>query len=99
MTMVTMLIFRGSFHDIQAQFQFLDMRCFTFNKPFSTVSYPIWHTQLVSTVTKTKTKTKENKTTTRLKLTKIELKDMLEYEQVKETIKRVSKMKEKSPNL
>ena len=73
------------------------MRCFTFNKPSSTISYPIWHTQLVSTVTKTKTK--ENKTTKRLRLTKTKLKDMLEYEQVKETVKRVSKMKEKSPNL
>ena len=73
------------------------MRCFTFNKPSSTISYPIWHTQLVSTVTKTKIK--ENKTTQRLRLTKTKLKDMLEYEQVKETIKRVSKMKEKSPNL
>ena len=58
-------------------------QCFTFHKPSFTISYPIWHTQLVSTVTKTKTKTKENKTTTRLKLTKTELKDMLEYEQVK----------------
>ena len=73
------------------------MRCFTFNKPSSTISYPIWHTQLVSTVTKTKIK--ENKTTQRLRLTKTKLKDMLEYKQVKETIKRVSKMKEKSPNL
>ena len=69
-----------------------------FNKPSSTVSYPIWHTQLVSTVTKTKTKTKENKTTKRLRSTKTKLKDMLEYEQVEEIIKRVSKMKEKSPN-
>ena len=43
--------------------------------------------------------TKENKTTKRLRLTKTKLKDMLEYEQVKETIKRVSKIKEKSPNL
>ena len=42
---------------------------------------------------------KENKTTKRLILTKTKLKDMLEYEQVKETIKRISKMKEKSPNL
>ena len=73
------------------------MRCFTFNKPSSTISYPIWHTQLVSTVTKTKIK--ENKTTQRLRLTKTKLKDMLEYKQVKETIKRVSKVKEKSPNL
>ena len=39
-----------------------------------------------------------NKTTKRLKLTKTKLKDMLKYEQVEETIKRVSKMKEKSPN-
>ena len=38
-------------------------------------------------------------TTKRLRLTKTKLKDMLEYEQVKETVKRVSKMKEKSPNL
>ena len=73
------------------------MRCFKFHKPSSTVSYPIWHTQLVSTVTKTKTK--ENKTTKRLRLTKTTLKDMLKYEQVEETIKRVSKMKEKSPKL
>ena len=91
MTMVTMLIFRCSFHDVQAQFQFLVMRCFTFNKPSSTISYPIWHTQLVSTVTKTKTK--ENNTTKRLRLTKTKLKAILEYEQVKETTKRVSKMK------
>ena len=68
-----------------------------FNKPSSTILYPIWHTQLVSTVTKTKIK--ENKTTQRLRLTKIKLKAMLKYEQVKETIKRVSKMKENSPNL
>ena len=67
------------------------MRCFKFHKPSSTISYPIWHTQLVSTVTNTKTK--ENKTTKRLRLTKTNLKDMLEYEQVKEMIKRVSKMK------
>ena len=73
------------------------MRCFTFNKPSSTILYPIWDTQLVSTVTKTKTK--ENKTTKRLRLTKTKLKDMLEYEQVKETIKRVSKMKEKITKL
>ena len=73
------------------------MRCFKFHKPSSAISYPIWHTQLVSTVTKTKTK--ENKTTKRLRLTKTTLKDMLKYEQVKETIKRVSKMKEKSQNL
>ena len=77
------------------------MRCFTFNKPSATISYLIWHTQLVSTVTKTKKqkKTKENKTTKRLRLTKTKLKDMLKYEQVEETINRVSKMKEKSPNL
>ena len=61
------------------------MRCITFNKPSSTISYPIWHTQLVSTVTKTKTK--ENKTTKRLRLTKTKLKGILEYEQVKEIIK------------
>ena len=73
------------------------MRCFEFHKPSSTISYTIWHTQLVSTVTKTKTK--ENKTTKRLRLTKTTLKDMLKYEQVEETIKRVSKMKEKSPKL
>ena len=71
------------------------MMCFKFHKPSSTIPYPIWHTQLVSTVTKTK----ENKTTERLRLTKTKLKDMLKYEQVEETIKRVSKMKEKSPNL
>ena len=84
------------------------MRCFTFNKPSSTISYPIWHTQLVSTVTKKKnknrkkTKTEENKKTRlpkRLRLTETKLKAMLEYEQVKETTKRVSKMKENSPNL
>ena len=34
-----------------------------------------------------------------MKITKTKLKDMLEYEQVKETIKRVSQIKEKSPNL
>ena len=73
------------------------MRCFTFHKPSSTISYPIWHAQLVSTVKKTKTK--ENKTTKRVKVTKTKLKDKLEYEQVKEMIKRASKMKEKSPNL
>ena len=61
------------------------MRCFKFHKPSSTVPYPIWHTQLVSTVTKTKTK--ENKTTKRLRLTKTTLKDMLGYEQVKELVK------------
>ena len=47
-TLVTMLIFRCSFHDIQAQFEFFVMRCITLNKPSSTVSYPLWHTQLVS---------------------------------------------------
>ena len=101
MTMVTMLIFRRSFHDVQAQFQFLVMRCFTFNKPSTTISYPIWRTQLVSTVTKSKKqkKTKENTITKRIRLTKTKLKGMLKYEQVKETIKKVSKMKEKSPNL
>ena len=98
--MVTMLIFRCSFHDIQAQFEFFSLRCITLIKPSSTVSYPLWHTQLVSTVTKTKRKqNKRKKITKRLRLTKTKLKDMLEYEQVKETIKRVSKMKEKSPNL
>ena len=77
------------------------MRCFKFNKPSSTVSYPIWHTQLVSTITKTKKqkKAKENKTTKRLRVTKTKLKDMLEYEQAKETIKRVSKMKIKITKL
>ena len=72
-----------------------------FNKPPCTISYPIWHTQLVSTVTKTKTEEnkKKNKTTKRLRLTKTKLKGILEYEQVKETTKRVSKMKENSPNL
>ena len=72
-----------------------------FHKPSSTISYPIWHTQLVSTITKTKKQktTIENKTTKRLILTKTKSKDMLEYEQVKEMIKRVSRMKEKSPNL
>ena len=77
------------------------MKCFKFHKRSSTVSYPIWHTQLVSIVTKTKKqkKTKENKTTKRLRLTKTKLKDMLKYEQVEETITRVSRMKEKSPNL
>ena len=66
------------------------MRCFKFHKPSSTVSYLIWHTQLVSTVTKTnkQKKTKENKTKKRLRLTKTKLKDMLKYEQVEETIKK-----------
>ena len=61
------------------------MRCFNFHKSSSTVSYPIWHTQLVTTVTKTKKpkKTKENKTTKRLRLAKTKLKDMLKYEQKK----------------
>ena len=68
------------------------MKCFKFHKRSSTVSYLIWHTQLVSTVTKTK----ENKTTKRLRLTKTKLKDILKYEQVEETIKRVSKIKERS---
>ena len=58
------------------------MRCFKFHKSSSTVSYPIWHTQLVTTVTKTK-ETKENKTTKRLRLTKNKLKDMLKYAQGK----------------
>ena len=77
------------------------MRCFKFHKPFSTISYLIWHTQLVSTITKTKTKENKRKQDyeKKLKLTKTNLKDMLEYEQVKEMIKRVSRMKEKSPNL
>ena len=99
-TLVTMLIFRCSFHDIQAQFQFLVMRCFTFNKPSSTISYPISHTQLVSTITNTRIKENKRKQDyeKKLKLTKTNLKDMLEYEQVKEMIKRVSRMKEKSPN-
>ena len=70
------------------------MRYIKFDKPSSTISYPLWHTQLVSTVTKTKKQKKK-----RLRLTKTKLKDMLKYEQVEETIKRVSKMKEKSPNL
>ena len=35
----------------------------------------------------------------RVRLTKTKLKAMLEYKRVKETTKRVSKMKEKSPNL
>ena len=61
------------------------MRCFKFHKPSSTISYPIWHTQLVSIVTKIKTKA--NKTTKRLRLTKTKLKDMLGYEQVKELVK------------
>ena len=66
------------------------MRCFKFHKPSFNVSYPIWHTQLVSTITKTKKqkKTKENKTTKRLRLTKTKLKDMLKYEQVEEKIKK-----------
>ena len=65
------------------------MRCFKFHKPSSTISYPIWHTQLVSSVTKTKTK--ENKTTKRLRLPKTTLKDMLKYEQVEEIIKELVK--------
>ena len=74
------------------------MKCFKFHKPSSTIPYPIWHTKLVSTVTKTKKqkKTKENKTRKRVRLTKIKLKEMLKYEQVEETIKRVSKIKERS---
>ena len=61
-----------------------------FHKPSSTISYPIWHTQLVSTITKTKKqkKTKEKKTTNRLRLSKTKLKSMLKYEQVEETIKK-----------
>ena len=62
--------------------------------PIGNESYPIWHTQLVTTITKTKKQKKK-----RLRLTKTKLKDMLKYEQVEETIKRVNKMKEKSPNL
>ena len=58
------------------------MRWFKFHKSSSTVSYPIWYTQLVSTVTKNK-ETKENKTTKRLRLTKTKLKDILKYEQGK----------------
>ena len=66
------------------------MRCFNFDKSSSTVSFPIWHTQLVTTITKTKKQkeTKENKTTKRLRLTKTKLKDMLKYEQVEEKIKK-----------
>ena len=78
------------------------MRCFTFNKPSSTILYPIWYTQLVSTVTKKKNKNRGKKKTRllkRLRLTKIKLKAKLEYEQVKEITKRFSKMKENSPNL
>ena len=77
------------------------MRCFKFHKPSSTILYPIWRTQLASTVTKTKKekKPKENKTTKRLRLTNTKFKDTLKYEQVEQTIKRVDKMKEKLPNL
>ena len=60
------------------------MRCFKFNKPSSTISYPLWHTQLVSTVTK-QTKTEEKKKLPkRVRLTKTKLKAMLEYIRVKE---------------
>ena len=71
-SMLTILIFRYSFHDFHFQFQLCFMRCFNFHKSSSTVSYPIWHTQLVTTVTKTKKqkKTQENKTKKRLRLTK-----------------------------
>ena len=88
MIMVTMLILRCSFHDVQDYFQLLVMRCFQFNKPSSTISYPLWRTQLVSTVTKKKKqkrrkrKTEENKETKlpeRLRLTKTKLKAMFEY--------------------
>ena len=54
------MMFRCSFHDVQAQFQLCFVRCFNFHKSFSPVLYAIWHTQLVTTVTKTK-KAKENK--------------------------------------
>ena len=78
------------------------MRNFKFNKPSSTISYPLWHTQLVSIVTK-KNKQKQRKTKTKLpkrvRLTKTKLKTMLEYKRVKETTKRVRKMRKNSPNL
>ena len=42
---------------------------------------------------------KKTKLPKRVRLTKTKLKAMLEYKRVKETTKRVSKMKENSPNL
>ena len=82
------------------------MRSFDFNKSSLTVSYPIGHAQLAIAETKTrkkKTKQKQRKTKITLpksvRLTKTKLKAMLEYERVKETTKRVSKMRENSPNL
>ena len=97
MIMVTMLILRCSFHDVQDYFQLLVMRCFKFNKPSSTISYPLCHTQLVSIVTK-KEKQKQNYQK-RVQLTKTKLKIMLEYKRVKEKTKRVRKMKEKFTKL
>ena len=86
--MVTMLILRCIFHDVQAQFQLLVMRCFKFNKPSSTISYSLWNTQLVSTVTKNNKNKNRGKQKTKLpkkvQLTKTKLKTMLEYKRVQE---------------
>ena len=51
------------------------------------VVYPVSNLAYTTSINYNKNKeTKENKTTKRLRLTKTKLKDMLEYEQVKETI-------------
>ena len=99
-----MLIFKCSFHDIQAQFQLCFVRSFDFHKSSLTISYPIGHAQLAIIETKTK-KRKKNKIKTilekkKIRITKTSKKKNLKIEtNNKKKQLKVSKRKEKSPYL
>ena len=63
LSMLTMLIFKCSFHDVHAQLQLCFMRSFDFHKSSLTVLYPIGHAQLAITETKTKKKKQKKRKT------------------------------------